>query len=84
MINLSTEELQAELERRQQEQKEANKPKMITEGIDLAELVITCQEYIDNLFKGEYFDRDDYQHYIYEEALKALYGKDIFNWINKQ
>jgi hypothetical protein len=26
---------------------------------------------------------DDFEHYCYEEAMKAVYGKDIFTWINK-
>ena len=83
VYDISTDELEAELERRKREKSESEKPKLITENVDLSGLIMTCQEYIDCLHNDNYCDREDSEHYIYEEALKALYGKSIFDWINK-
>lgn len=30
------------------------------------------------------FEDEDFPHYVYEEVLKAVYGKDYFGWKNKQ
>lgn len=31
----------------------------------------------------DHFIDEDTEHYVYEEAIMAIYGKNIFNWINK-
>lgn len=30
------------------------------------------------------YQDDDFEHYVYEEAMKAVYGPDIFTWLNAQ
>lgn len=49
----------------------------LEENPDLSSLVKVCEEYIELTLQGEEED-SDLPHYIFEEALKALYGKDIF------
>ena len=51
--------------------------------IDLTSLRAECQEYIDSIADGSYHEDNDTAHYIFESALKAIYGKDIFNYINE-
>ena len=80
--NISTEQLKMELEQRHKIEKESAKPKQV-ESPDWTPLREICQEYIDCLDSKEYCD-DDFDHYIYEVALRVLFGKNIFNWINEQ
>lgn len=75
----STQELQAEIERR-----ERSTPPRMLDKPDLRRLKYTLQEYMDFVFSDEYYSDNDYRHYIYEDALKAFYGEDIFDEINKR
>ena len=73
---LTTEELQAELARR-------NKPPTPTPQPvgkpDWTALVEMCQAYLDDP------DRDnDFEQYIFECAIETVYGKDIWEWVNAQ
>lgn len=77
--NYSIEQLEKELEKRKHEKNK--KPEMLI-NLDFSFLVKVCQEYIDNTHENYY--EEDLQHYIFEEAMKACYGKDIFNWINEK
>lgn len=82
LSHISDEELKAELARRTAEAKAAEKPQQISNP-DLTNLRRNCQEYIDALDRNGYVD-EDWDNYIYEEAMKAIFGKDVFEWINKQ
>ena len=42
-----------------------------------------CVGYIDLLDMDEY-EPKNYQHYIYEAAIEAVYGPDVWKWINKK
>lgn len=79
---MSDAELKAELQRRKKEKEEAEKPKLL-EKPDLIQLISTCQGYIDEADKEGRVDEDMTQ-YIFEAAMQALYGKDVFKWINKK
>lgn len=59
-------------------------PKMLNE-IDLTHLKERCKEYIEIISNADHCDDEliDPEHYIFEEAMEALYGKDIWNFINK-
>lgn len=65
-----------------------SKPKQL-ETVDLTELRKICQEYIDYL-NGEIEDEitedgaSDYDHYIVEKALTAIFGDRIFDFINEK
>lgn len=80
--NLTDEELAAELERRKQRKEQEEKPKQL-ETIDITSLRAICQEYIDTLASGGYVS-DDFDHYIYEAAIEAVFGTGVWGWINKR
>ncbi len=42
-----------------------------------------CQLYIDELDDVGYAD-DDTKHYIFEEAMMAFFGKDVWKYINEK
>jgi len=61
---------------------ELKKPEMVKDP-DLTRLKNICQQYIDALDEGTYVD-SDLKQYIFEEAIKAFFGKDIFkDYINE-
>ena len=75
----TTEELQAELARREKEAR----PKPLDRP-DWAPLIKLCEQQLDDVQAGESTDDSDLDHYIYEEALIAVYGPDIFTWMNER
>jgi hypothetical protein len=54
-------------------------PKQLT-TVDTGSIRKICKEYIDMISKHE--NDDDIEHYVFEEALKAVYGKNIFDYVN--
>lgn len=72
-------ELLAELKRREYQQIDTAKPKAVADP-DLSDLRQTCQAYIDAVAMRDYVD-EDLPHWIFEAALKALYGNNVFDWI---
>lgn len=49
---------------------------------DFTALQKVCQDYIDALAKDGYDADDDFDHYIYEEAITAFFGKEVWRFIN--
>lgn len=45
-------------------------------------LIKMCESHIASIAEKGYADEDD-KNYIFECALSAIYGKDIWNWYNK-
>ena len=66
------------------EPEEVEVPEML-DTIDITRLRNECKNYIEFLFSNEYNEdvEREYQNTIYEDALIAVYGKDIFDKINK-
>lgn len=62
------------------------KPEILKESeMDLTDLKDTVKGYIDFIDNDkEYFEDNDYGGYIFEAAVMALFGKDVFEWINKR
>jgi len=50
---------------------------------DFSELIALTNRCLAHSVKEQYQDEDD-SHYIYEEAMMAIYGKDYFDWRNEQ
>lgn len=75
----SDEQLEEELKRRQT-RKKLDKPEPV-EKPSLVQLCRLCREYIDELDEKGYVD-DDMNHYIFEAAMEACFGKDVWNYIN--
>ena len=52
---------------------------------DFTELIDTCIFYIDGLDDGSIHPEDnDMEYYIYEAAIKAVFGPRVFRWINNK
>lgn len=82
--NLSIEELEKELKRRKEEERKNKIPKLLETLDPNHEFIKLCVKYINDIAKNGNKEDDDTDHYIYEEALKYLFGDNVFDWINKQ
>lgn len=80
--DFSEAELEEELSSRKEVQRKSDKPCMI-ENPDYEALRNLCQNYIDDLYVHSWVG-DDYAHYIFEAAMTTLFGKKVWDWINKQ
>lgn len=55
------------------------------EDFNLKDLKDTCQGYLDFVDNDkEYNEDNDYSSYIFETAMEALFGKDVFQWVNQR
>ena len=54
--------------------------------IDLHDLKDAAQEYIDFIDSEDYNEDDEeaYQSEVFEKAMIALFGDDVFEWVNKR
>jgi hypothetical protein len=60
------------------------KPKIL-ETPDISGLMRICQEYMDFVDNDEeYYEDNDYNQYIFEEAMKSLFGEKVFDFINER
>lgn len=74
-------DLENEIARRKKEVED--KPKRIS-AQNMTILYKTCEEVINDIWSGEYHDDNDDQRYVYEAAMQALFGNDIFEKIKKR
>ncbi|MEK6881970.1 MAG: hypothetical protein AABY22_20295 [Nanoarchaeota archaeon] len=44
-------------------------------------LIELCEDYIRQLEEEKYVDEDT-EHYIFEVAMEAVFGKEVWKWIN--
>ena len=79
LSDYSTDDLKLELERRLLE----SVPKM-QKCPDYTDLQHSCQAYVCAIATNTYHEDNEDQHYIFEAALEALYGKSIWDWIQEQ
>jgi len=80
LSGFSGEELKAELEMRKQA---AENPMPTPKPVpDFKNLVVMCQEHIQEIAVGN--NNNDTEHYIYEAAINAVYGDEVWKWINKR
>jgi hypothetical protein len=60
------------------------KPKVL-EAPDISRLVKICQEYMDFVDNDEeYYEDNNYDHYIFEEAMATIFGERVFDFINER
>ncbi len=79
--HLTDTELYAELERRKQAREVNDKPKPVEDpNWDLVARM--CRDEIDQIESNTH--DEDMRQYIYEAALTAVFGVDVFKWINKR
>lgn len=77
-------ELAAEKEREQLEL-QANIPQMV-DSPDLTRLKKHCQMSIDfaaGRIGRDEFDPEEHDTYVAEEAMKAFFGKGVYDWLNR-
>ena len=60
----------------------SERPPQQSANIECAKLRETCQRYIDAIANKSYID-SDYKHYIFEAALEAVFGEDIWEWVRE-
>ena len=52
---------------------------------DLSKLKEICQEYIDFVDNDEeYHEENDYDNYVFEQAMEAIFGKNVWEFINNR
>jgi len=73
-------QLKEEIERREAL---PEKPEMVIEPC-FAKLQKTVKEYIDFVWGNDYHEDNDYMVYVFEEALIAYFGIDIFETISEK
>lgn len=75
-------ELKNELEKRKIEKAkaQAERPK-VKDNPDLTDLIQVCQEYVEGCINKDL--DEDQEHWIFEEAMKAVFGPKIFEFTNK-
>lgn len=80
LSKITTDDLQRELTRRATESSKPPPPLEHPDFTALREMVING---INEAAEEEHQD-EDFEHYVYEEAVIAVYGENFFAWRNKQ
>jgi len=57
--------------------------KKILNSPDLTKLKNLVKDYVTYCSSDEYHEDNDYGHYIFEEAVTAFYGEEIWDLINQ-
>jgi len=60
-----------------------DKPNQIQQP-DFEKLKKLVDDYIEFVTSNEYYEDNDYKHYIYEEVMTTLYGEEIWKFINNR
>lgn len=77
--SVSDENLEAEIERR----KAANScPQQLTNP-DIDSLKKVLYNGVQSVIDNEGYSGKDFEHYVFEAAMEAFYGHDIWKWWNK-
>lgn len=50
---------------------------------DFNRLIAQVVNYVKWIESGEYHSDGDHESYIFEEAVKAVYGDRVFDWVNE-
>lgn len=82
--DLSTDTLIKEIEKRGHEEEKIESMPAPLENPDFSSVIELCKNQILEMTKADYCEDNDSDHYIYEAAMQAIYGKDVWEWINKQ
>ena len=79
-LQREVDDLSEELSKLQAQLKKKESPKII-KNPDLTRLEKLLKDYIEAIIKEG--GMKDIKHWVYEEAMEALYGKTIWDWVNK-
>jgi len=80
LSKFSDEELMEEVARRA---KDGDPPPKPLEKPDFKKLVRVVIDGVDEAHEEKY-ENDDFEHFVYEAAVEAVYGKGFWTWRNKQ
>ncbi|MHC4310917.1 MAG: hypothetical protein ACYSW3_00415 [Planctomycetota bacterium] len=80
--DFSTDQLEAELRRRREEIYRLERPQRVNQP-DWNPLARMIDEYIDDLYHKQQPGKD-LDTYVFEAAVVALYGKDVWPWIRQR
>jgi hypothetical protein len=80
--NFTTEELAEELARREQEVY-YSEPEPLG-APDYTKLEETVVGYVGFVWGDDYHEDNDYRHYIFEAAMEAVYGEEIWDQMRKR
>ena len=75
-----TNELIAEIEKRKQKERESIKP---LDVVDLKPIIKIWADYVEFLSSGDYHEDNDFEYYVYETTLTAVYGDQFWDWKRK-
>lgn len=78
-----TEELERELERRKEAEKQAMSKPWPLGNPNFQDTSLLCQQYIDYLYDRGWVDAN-LKQYIFEAAIEAVFGDDVWSWINSR
>lgn len=79
--SVTTDELEKELERRK---KKLLIPPKQDDNPDFLPLIELCTKYVDFVASDDFHDDNDWEYYIYEATMEALYGKAFWSFINSK
>ena len=83
LMGFSDRALKEELGRREEAKVELDKPQPV-ENPDVAALRKLCENYIEFVWSDGYHEDNDYRAYIFETAVEAFYGHNVFRKINER
>jgi hypothetical protein len=78
--DVSIEDLKKEINRRKKCEDVLIEP---LEEMDFTDLISECKAVTEHIYKDKYDDEDN-KHYIYEAAIKAVFGDKYWVWKTKQ
>lgn len=78
--NISDADLEKEMARRQKQRVKVPTP---LQSPDFTKLQAVIVQGVHTSIENERED-EDFEHYVYEAALEAVYGKNFWDWRNKQ
>jgi len=78
--NYSTEDLVRDLEKRK-ELKNIKPP--IIDNPDWSNVINLAEEITESIFRRNYHEENDDADFMYEAVMRALYGLNYFEWVNK-
>lgn len=77
--DFSEEELKGELERREKVRNQRPRP----QGSDFSPLVEWMESGMDHVEQHN-CEPKDFEHYVFETAMNCVYGKDVWEWLNRK
>ena len=51
-------------------------------AINFTKLIKLCEDYIDYVSSDNYCEDNDYDYYIFEEAINSIFGDSAWEYIN--